>query len=231
MSQLVRLPTPDAPSVLEYKQVLITIPSNADTSRFLWGAVSALSYLTAWDEIGTMTGEEAAAIFKAILASRQDFNMLGTIQAVIRDTVDNTMLVCDGSVYNKVDYPELWDVWPSSMKGAATLTLPDLRNLFLVGATMDYSLGDSGGEKEHTLTEGEIPSHTHTNFPHSHGEIIAIPALGEISPGVPFPSATPAAGTTAPSSITIDSTGGGLAHNNLPPYYAVIYAVVAKVKP
>lgn len=231
MSKNVRLPTPDAPLALEYQQVLLTIPKNADIGRFLWGAVSALAYLTAWDEIGSMTGEEAAAIFKAILMSRTEFSMLGAILPMYTELVPTTMLLCDGSVYNKSDYPDLWALLPSGGKSATTFTVPDLREKFLLGASEDYYVSQVGGSFEVTLTELEMPSHTHGNFPHSHGEIIAIPALGEISPGVPFPSATPSAGTTSPSSITIDNTGGGQAHENMPPFYALRYCIVAKVQP
>lgn len=227
-----RLKTPDAPvGGLVFEQFLLTVPTNADIERFLWGAVSGIGFFTAWEEQGTMTPEEAAEIIKNILRSVRKFNMLGTIQAVIRDTLDSSMLLCDGSVYNKDDYPQLWEVWPLAMRDATTLTLPDLRNLFLVGANLDYSLGDTGGAAEVTLTEAEIPSHTHESIPHTHTEIIAVPALGEISPGVPFPSATPAGGVTGFADVDLLPTGGDEAHENLPPYYAVVYAVIAKVQP
>ena len=39
---------------------------------------------------------------------------------------------------------------------------PDLRDRFVVGAGSDYSVGDTGGEAEHTLTIGEMPRHNHT---------------------------------------------------------------------
>jgi microcystin-dependent protein len=178
-----------------------------------------------------MTQFEAAEYIKNIYRSRKEFDMLGTIQAVTRESLPNTMLLCDGSVYNKDDYPQLWEVLPLAMKDATTLTLPDLRNLFLVGAGMDYSLGDTGGVAEVLLTIDEIPSHSHTNAPHVHGESAAAPTANEISPGVPVPSAIPIASTTAPASIVIDPTGGDQAHENRPPYYAVVYAMIAKVIP
>lgn len=39
---------------------------------------------------------------------------------------------------------------------------PDLRNRFIVGAGDEYEVGATGGEKTHTLTTEEMPSHTHT---------------------------------------------------------------------
>lgn len=229
MSRLLRrLPTPDSPPVVTYKTVSLTVPSNADLERFLWGALLSIAYVTSWDTVGTMTNVQAAEYMKAILESRRETDMLGTVVPVFRETLPSSMLLCDGSVYNKEDYPELWEVWPSAMKGATTLTLPDLRNLFLVGAGLDYSRGDTGGAAEVTLTVGEIPSHSHGNLPHSHGEGAAIPSVAGIGIDAPVPSATPTASTTAPATITIQDTGGDGAHENRPPYYAVVYAVIAR---
>jgi microcystin-dependent protein len=216
-----KLRTPDMPlGVVVYKQVVLTIPANADIERFLWGSVSSIGFFTAWQAYGTMTPEEAAEFIKEILNSRKEFSMLGTVQAVIRETLDSSMLICDGSVYNKSDYPQLWDVWPSAMKDVSTLTLPDLRNLFLVGATLDYSLGDTGGEAEHTLSESEMPSHVHSyDTPITNVDVESV--------GIPDPSGV---GFPYIPAFT-DSAGGDEPHNNLPPYYAVVYAVIAKVSP
>ena len=226
------LKTPDMPSGgLSFRQLLITVPANADIERFFWGAVSRIGFFSAWQEGGSMTPEEAAEIIKNIIRSRKVFNMLGAVLPVIRDTLDSSMLLCDGSVYNKTDYPQLWDVWPSSMKDATTLTLPDLQNLFLVGAGLDYSLGDTGGTDEVTLTTAEMPSHSHTNTPHSHSEITATPTIGAAITGVPVPSAIPGVGVTGSSGVVIDNEGGDQPHENRPPFYAVVYAVIAKVSP
>lgn len=216
-----KLRTPDlALADVTYRQILLTVPSNADIERFLWGAVSAISFHTAWIPEGTMSSEEAAFYMKEILRSRKDFDMLGTIQAVIRETLHSSMLVCDGAVYNKVDYPELWEVWPSAMKDVSTLTLPDLSGKFLLGTSEDYLPNTEGGEAEVTLTEAQMPSHVH-------GYDTPITNVDIESVGVPDPSGV---GFPYIPAFT-DSAGGDEAHNNMPPYYAVVYAVIAKVLP
>jgi len=216
-----KLRTPDLALVdVTYQQYLITLPTNVDIARYFWGAVSAVSFHTAWVQEGSMSPEEAAFYIKEALLSRKEFSMLGTIQAVIRETLDTSMLLCDGTVYNKVDYPELWEVWPSAMKDVSTLTLPDLRNLFLVGATLDYSLSDTGGEAEVTLDESQMPTHSHT---------YQLPTFNIDVESVGVPDPTGVGQPALPTSTS--SAGGGQAHNNLPPYYAVVYAVLAKVRP
>lgn len=216
-----KLRTPDAPSEpVAYHQILITLPVNVDLERFFWGALQAVCFHTAWIEYGSMSPEDAAFFMKEAMNSRKEFDMLGAIIPLVREDVPSSMLLCDGGVYNKEDYSQLWDVWPSAMKDATTLTLPDLRNLFLVGAGLDYELGESGGEAEVTLTVDEIPSHDHIYDQYTFGIDIE-------SVGVPDP--TGVGQPTLPTSTS--STGGGEAHENRPPYYALVYAVIAKVTP
>jgi len=206
--------------VLEYRQVVLTVPSNADLERFLWGALLSIAYVTSWDEVGTMTGAEAAEIFKRVLNSRMEFSMLGTIQAIFTEDLPTFMLLCDGSVYNKDDYPSLWELLPSASKDATTFTVPDLRERFLLGASEDYLVSSIGGSETVTLTELEIPSHTHGyQTPTFNIDIESV--------GVPDPT-----GVGQPAlPATTTATGGGQAHENMPPYYAIRFAIVAKVQP
>lgn len=87
-------------------------------------------------------------------------------------------------------------------------TWEQLENRFLLGAGSDYTAGATGGEATHTLTINEMPSHNH--------------GLKRTT------SATSSGSTWARLSSTgdavddlITNTGGGQAHNNMPPYLAV----------
>ena len=65
------------------------------------------------------------------------------------------------------------------------------------------------GEDQHTLTVPEIPAHTHNFFP-----LVTADANNGGANGVQD-------GTTA--NVATSSTGGGAAHNNLPPFYGVYF--------
>lgn len=84
---------------------------------------------------------------------------------------------------------------------------PDLRDRFIVGAGNSYAVGAAGGEAAHTLTIAEMPSHTHTT-----GQTLGGSSCYDFITGY----------TMAKTSGT-GATGGGGAHNNLPPYYALCY--------
>ena len=106
---------------------------------------------------------------------------------------------------------------------------PDLRGRFVLAAGAGSGLttrteDDVGGEETHVLTTSEMPSHTHTSN-----------ALGGASnPGLLTINGLQTAVTTdstagepniiqQPAALSINSTGGGSAHNNMPPFYVLTY--------
>ena len=94
---------------------------------------------------------------------------------------------------------------------------PDLRGKFVVGYhdnNNDYDVGDTGGAETVTLTTAQIPSHKHTtNIDGGH----VIPGNG----GSSFPYG--GAGTYSSTVFSMNNTGGGGAHENRPPFYALCY--------
>ena len=94
---------------------------------------------------------------------------------------------------------------------------PDLRGKFVVGyhdGNGDYDVGDTGGAETVTLTTAQIPSHKHTtNIDGGH----VIPGNG----GSSFPYG--GAGTYSSTVFSMNNTGGGGAHENRPPFYALCY--------
>jgi microcystin-dependent protein len=100
---------------------------------------------------------------------------------------------------------------------------PDLTDRFIVGAGRSYVVASKGGAASVTLTVGQLPAHFHEalgsgkddgNF--SGGNIWNNTPNGERIPFTHSDSATATEERTR-------GTGGGQAHENRPPYYALCY--------
>jgi len=159
-----------------------------------------------WDEISKAIG---------LMEHQLMSGLVGVILPHALGSLSNfAMLPCDGASYARADWPALYDaIDPIYRIDANTFRVPDMRERFPIGQGGGLALDDFGGENEHTLTVAELPAH-------SHSESTSVPALADLGTGAPVPSATPSVGVTG-------SQGGGLAHNNLPPYRTVRFAIIA----
>lgn len=89
--------------------------------------------------------------------------------------------------------------------------IPDLTDRFIVQAGGAYELGKTGGEKEHKLTVKEMPSHSHE-----------VTAYVSGSNGYDKFGIVADRDVTTPKTYTpLSDTGGNLAHENRPPFFAL----------
>lgn len=121
-------------------------------------------------------------------------------QTVLRSSTLGALLVAAGMPYG-------------SGNGSTTVNIPNMKGRFPIGKSDDTTawdtLGETGGSATHTLTIGEIPSHTHT---------------------VDVSVANAASGPNIPAyrnggSINTGAQGGGGAHNNMPPYITLNFII------
>ena len=117
-----------------------------------------------------------------------------------------------GAIYMSVNSTS-----PATLFGG---TWEQLKDRFLLGAGSNYTAGNTGGEATHTLTTQEMPQHTHD-------EQIGSYKITDANPAQAGSAAT--ASGIQPSNYTglqsyvqrVGNSGGGQAHNNMPPYLVV----------
>ena len=157
---------------------------------------------------------------------------IGSIVVWGSDYIPENWLLCDGSEISRTEYPDLFTFLGTKYgegDGSTTFNLPNKKGRFAVGydeEDTDFnSLGKTAGEKTHVLTIEEMPSHRHS-FARTYGNIdYAMVDDGDSSTfGSPITQHT---GYNAKSS-EMNYTGGGKAHNNLPPYLVSNFIIKAK---
>lgn len=142
----------------------------------------------------------------------------------------------DGSTINPATWPDLaayaatagWETDSST----GWYKTPNLQGCFLLPSSSEHAVNTTGGEEKHALTVDEMPAHKHDKilslqdsqqlqFANSTGSQTGYACVINNS-GVP--DNTPYANAAYTS-----ETGGGQAHNNMPPYYVVTAQIRAKV--
>lgn len=225
--------TPDAITTVARKCYRFVLPDDEGFLDAFKTAVLSLLNPINWQEYGTMTPDEAAQFsleYARDGIAESDWCMIGCIIPYVSSALPGHALACDGANYNRVDYPLLYAaIDPAFILDADTFFVPNIMGKFPLGATAaaPYTIGSMGGEVDHMLTVGEIPSHTHSDLGHSHTESTAAPNVttpGELP--VPVPTAVPSFGITGTGFANIQNTGGGGAHNNMPPFVAIKYAII-----
>ena len=110
-----------------------------------------------------------------------------------------------GSIYMNTN-----NVNPQSIFGGVW---QKIEGRFLLGSSDDYTLGLLGGEATHTLTVNEMPSHNHK-------QTVTAARSGSGTTYVSW-NANNLFGNKDTDARNTLNTGGGKAHNNMPPYIVV----------
>ena len=227
--------TPDAPGTGFICRSL-RIPNSEEHLAIVNGALLDLVYSRSFEQFGTETPVDTAELFRQMY---DDYVVgvgcvIGTVFACVLLSPPIGSLACDGGIYDRVDYPELYALLePFYIIDADTFFVPDLRGRIIAGTGTGPGLtareiGDEFGEEAHALTVAESASHSHTDTGHTHVEGIAVPSVGAALLGVPIPSAIPGVGVTGAGSASLSSSGGDGSHNNIQPSTALNYAIWAR---
>lgn len=117
-----------------------------------------------------------------------------------------------GSIYISVNNTN-----PGTLFGG---TWEQIKDTFLLSCGSTYEAGSTGGEATVSLQVNNLPPHDHTERLPESFRISANAGSGGYVSDATNPK-TPYAGGTYSSSVKTGTTGGGQAHNNMPPYLAV----------
>lgn len=118
-----------------------------------------------------------------------------------------------GSIYISVT-----ETSPAELFGG---TWERLKDTFLLAAGDTYAAGASGGEAEHTLTEDEMPKHRHKQYAEYSAGSLSLEQYDVYLPTGAWSQIWESGGRSGFTSLNGNKTGGGGAHNNMPPYLAI----------
>ena len=202
------------------------IPENADLNDYITPGAYRCATSAIAKTLSNMTSYTSAG-FRLIVSGTSTGN--GSIQIAIfnsgagrlwfriRTGIDTwgdwRHIMTDGNIVDTV-YPvgsiylSVESTSPASLFGG---TWTRLKDRFLLGAGSSYSNGDTGGSKTVTLTEAQIPAHTH-GLKQTTVTVGSTGGVKDIT--VPYTSGSS-------SESYIKSTGSGSSHTNMPPYLVV----------
>jgi microcystin-dependent protein len=109
--------------------------------------------------------------------------------------------------------------------GVTTFALPNLQGRTPVHPGSFISLGQQGGEENHTLLSAEMPAHNHTAFAANVAGDVPAPTGGLLAADPAQLYAPPTANLVALAPGTIGQTGSSQPHNNMMPYLTLNFCI------
>jgi microcystin-dependent protein len=156
---------------------------------------------------------------------------IGEIEIVGFNFAPNGWATCDGQLMQISENTALFSLLGTQFggDGRSTFALPDLRGRMAIHfgqgpGLSPFNVGDRGGEEQVTLALNQIPAHTHLALASS------MPAnetaLGNnvwgTSAAFLYSSGSP---SVPMNSLAIGSAGGGLPHENRPPFLVMNFII------
>lgn len=198
----------------------LLIPDDIYILAAVKGAIYELTLPETWEQVGTKTPAEMAAEMEKMYDTLMEGSrcMIGSIIHYATIEEPDGVLPCDGSLYQRVDYPILYaNILTAYQVNADEFLTPAIENVFMIAAGSNHSVLSVGGAETVALTVGELPSHNHGyNTPTFNIDIESV--------GVPDPT-----GVGIPQiPVITGNTGNDETHENMPPFVAYKVGIVAR---
>src|SRR5215469_7195554 len=137
-------------------------------------------------------------------------------------------MFCEGQLLAISDNETLYNLIGTTYggDGQTTFALPDQRGRLPIHQGNGFTLAETGGVEEVTLTVSQIPSHTHPYLASINAAGDQTPAnevVGQTPLSFKLYKASPPTSAMAPSAI--GSTGGSQPHSNFQPYLCINFII------
>lgn len=153
---------------------------------------------------------------------------IGEIRMVGFNFAPNGWAFCDGALIAIDQNPTLYDLIGTTYggDGVTTYALPDLRSRRVVHQGSGYVLGQRAGVEAVTLTQSQLPSHSHSAMASSAPGTSTSPqgAVWASGSGSTRPY-VPGGGATAMLPGIVSSVGGSQPHDNMPPFLTINFII------
>jgi microcystin-dependent protein len=158
------------------------------------------------------------------------YQYVGEIRLVGFNFAPADWFLCDGQLLPISEFEVLFNLIGTIYggDGQTTFALPNLQSRVAIHQGSDgestYVIGQLGGVENVTITDAELPSHSHTinavtangNSPTPAGAVFAASSAGQY---------VPVASATGAMANIVSAAGGSQPHSNIQPYLAMTYII------
>ena len=153
---------------------------------------------------------------------------VGEIRMFAGNFAINGWMFCEGQLLPISEYETLFNLIGTTYggDGESTFALPDLRGRLPMHFGNEFTLAETGGVEEVTLTVAQTPAHTHPMLASQNTGTGSNPGgnvLDQMSGGILMYKAQPA--TVALSPKAVGGTGGSQPHTNFQPYLCINFII------